>query len=370
MRRARSRRLIAGIAALTAAGLALTACGSGNSNAPSAASTSTATSSGSADGSTPATAGALQVGLAYDTGGRGDGTFNDSAAVGATKAKTDFGVTLNELVPSTADDRATNVSLLSKNGNTPIICVGFNFFSLLPEVADANPKLTYAIVDAVVDKPNVKSLVFAAEQGAFMVGAAAALKTKTGKIGFIGGQDGPIIQSFEAGFVAGVKAAKPDATIDIKYLGPDGDDTVWNAPDRAKEIAASWYAGGTDIIFSAAGGSGQGTIDAAVDATAAGTQNWAIGVDSDQWALASTDAQKKVILTSELKRVDTAVYDVIKAVHDGDTKGGIQTFDLKNEGVGYSTSGGYVDDIKSQLDSYKQKVIDGSIKVPTAPTRS
>lgn len=377
MRRARSFRLIAGVSTAVTA-LVLSACGNSGTTTPSTSSAAagsttpaaaSASSGGAAGSATSSAAGtgtgaALTVGMAYDTGGRGDGTFNDSAATGAEKAKADLGVTVNELVPVTGDDRTPNVQLLSNQKNDPIICVGYLFQSTLESIAPANPDLTYAIIDTVVDQPNVKSLVFAAEQGSFLVGVAAALKSTTGKIGFIGGADGSLIQSFEAGYVAGAKAAKPDITIDIKYLGPDGDDTVWNVPDKAKEIAKSWYDGGTDVIFSAAGGSGTGTIDAAVEATAGGTQKWAIGVDQDQYALATPD-QQKVLLTSMVKRVDVAIYDAIKAVSDGDKSGGTIVFDLKSDGVGYATSGGYVDDIKAQIDGFKQQIIDGKITVPS-----
>ncbi|AZI58586.1 BMP family ABC transporter substrate-binding protein [Nakamurella antarctica] len=312
----------------------------------------------SSEAATP-TGAPITVGLAFDTGGRGDGTFNDSAGRGSDKAKADLGVKVNELEASSDDDRVPNITLLSSQKNDPIIAVGFLFGDTIKAAAAANPDLTYAIVDSVVDEPNVKSLLFASEQGSFLVGAAAALKSKSGMIGFIGGQEGALIKQFEAGYVAGAKAVNPDIKIDSKYLGADGDNAAWNSPDKAKEIAKSWYAAGTDIIYSAAGGSGAGTVEAAVEA-----KKWAIGVDSDQY-LTSTPEQQKVILTSMLKRVDSAVYQTIKAVQDGDKSGGIQTFDLKVDGVGYATSGGYIDDIVPQLEAFKAKIISGEIKVPT-----
>ncbi len=149
----------------------------------------------------------------------------------------------------------------------------------------------------------------------------------------------------------------------MKYITPDGDFSGFNAPDKAKEIAGSMYDGGADVIFHAAGGSGTGLFDAAV---AAGDGKWAIGVDSDQYLGATADQQKH-ILTSMLKRVDVAVRDTIKAFADGDTKGKTVVLDLKADGVGYSTSGGYVDDIADQLDALKEKIIAGDITVPEAP---
>jgi basic membrane protein A len=204
--------------------------------------------------------------------------------------------------------------------------------------------------------------VFAAEQGSFLVGAAAALKSKTGHIGFIGGQEVDLIKQFLAGYQAGAKAVNPSITIDVKYLGAANDNNAWTSPDKAKEIALGWYAAGADVIYSAAGGSGAGTIDAAVQA-----DKWAIGVDSDQYVLSKPDAQKH-ILTSMIKRVDVAVFQTAKALQDGTLKGGTQVFDLKVDGVGYSTSGGFLDDVKSKLEDYKKQIIDGTIKVPTTPS--
>lgn len=306
----------------------------------------------------------LTVGLAFDTGGRGDGTFNDSAARGADKAKTDLGVKVQELEAASDADREPNLKLLSDKGDEPIIAVGFLFGDPLKKIAAANPDTTYGIVDSVVDAKNVRSLVFAEEQGSFLVGAAAAMKSKTGKIGFIGGQEIDLIRKFQAGYVAGAKYVNPKIQVSVKYLGPAGDNNAWNVPDKAKEIAGGWYGtDGVDVIYSAAGGSGQGTIEAAV---AAGDGKWAIGVDSDQWLTATPDQQKH-ILTSMLKRVDVAVYETIKSVNSGDKTGGVKTFDLKVDGVGYSTSGGHVDDIKSKLDELKTKIIDKTIVVPTKP---
>ncbi len=391
MRRARSLRLIVGI---TAAAIALAACGNSSTGGSSATSSSSATTgtsgstaaagcatasseagsasagatetaASSAESSASAATGgaALNVGLAFDTGGRGDGTFNDSAAAGADLAKTQLGVTVNELEANSDDDRVPNLNTLSQNKNNPIIAVGFLWTDTVAAAAVANPDLTYAIIDSVVDEPNVKSLVFAEEQGSFLVGAAAALKSTTCKIGFIGGQEGALIKRFQAGYIAGAKAVAPDITIDSSYLGAEGDNAAWNSPDKAKEIAKSWYAGGTDVIYSAAGGSGTGTIEAAVEA---GAGKWAIGVDADQYLLATPD-QQKVLLTSMLKRVDEAVFQTIEQVQSGDTAGGTKVFDLSVDGVGYSTSGGYLDDVVPQLEMYKKMIVDGDITVPTDP---
>ncbi|MEN9804991.1 MAG: hypothetical protein RIS41_1838 [Actinomycetota bacterium] len=346
----KSRLLLAPLAAL---GLVVAACGGDDDASPEAAASTEAPAGGSCD---------LTGGVAFDTGGRGDGTFNDSAGEGATRASSELGIEVKELEANVDEDRKANLELLVEGGAKVIVGVGFMFTDPMAEIAAANPDVTFGIVDSVVEAPNVRSLVFAEEQGSFLVGAAAALKSESGKIGFIGGQEIDLIKKFEAGYIAGAKYINPDIVVESKYLGPAGDNSAWGNVAGAKEIASGWYADGADIIYTAAGGSGAGTIEAAVEAG-----KWAIGVDSDQYLTASNDEQKARILTSMLKRVDVAVFETMKAACEGDTAGGIKVFDLSNDGVGYSTSGGYVDDIAGQLDELKAKIVSGEITVPTAP---
>jgi len=303
----------------------------------------------------------LKVGVAFDTGGRGDGTFNDSAGRGADQAATELGATVQELEATSEDDRTPNLEALTAAGNNPVIVVGFAFGDSIAAVSAANPDTTYGWVDGYLDLPNVKTLSFAAEQGSFLVGAAAALKCGCDRIGFIGGQEIDLIKAFEAGYTAGAKQINPDITVEVQYLGAAGDNAAWGSPDKAKEIALGWYADGVEVIYSAAGGSGQGTIDAAVEA-----DKWAIGVDSDQY-LSATPDQQAHILTSMLKRVDNAVFQTIKAVQDGDLSGGFKAFDLSVDGVGYATSGGYLDEFADQLDDLKAQIVAGDIVVPTTP---
>ena len=205
----------------------------------------------------------------------------------------------------------------------------------------------------------------AEEQGSFLVGAAAALKTQSDHIGFIGGVETELILKFEAGFTAGAKAVNPDIVVDVAYLTQPPDFTGFNAPDKAKEVAAGMYEAGADVIYSAAGGSGLGAFQAAADAGAPG-EVWAIGVDSDQYNLVDA-ALQPYILTSMLKRVDVAVFETTKAYAEGNFAAGVQTFDLSVDGVGYSTTGGFIDDIVPQLEDYKAQIIAGEITVPTAP---
>ena len=349
MRKSKRFTLLATVAAL---GVLAAACGSSTkSSSTNAAATTTAAAASSN----------VTAGLAFDTGGRGDGTFNDSADRGLTKAVAELGVKKIELDAVKDEDRKTNLDLLVQQKANPIIGVGFLFGDPMLPIAKANPNTTFAIVDSVVDAPNVRSLVFAENEGSFLVGAAAALKSKTGHIGFIGGQEIDLIKKFEAGYIAGAKAVNPAIKIESKYLGPAGDNSAWGNVAGAKEIAKGWYDAGADVIYTAAGGSGAGTIQAAVEAG-----KWAIGVDSDQYLTAKPDEQKH-ILTSMLKHVDVAVFQTIKAVADGNSKGGIITFDLKSDGVGYATSGGYLDDVKAKLDAYKADIISGKIVVPTKP---
>ena len=303
----------------------------------------------------------LKLGIAFDTGGRGDGTFNDSAGRGADRAASELGATVQELEATAEADRQPNLEALTAAGNNPVVAVGFAFGDALTIVSAANPNTTYGWVDGYLDLPNVKTLSFAEEQGSFLVGAAAALACGCDHIGFIGGQEIDLIKKFEAGYTAGAKQINPAIVVEDQYLGAAGDNAAWGSPDLAKEIALSWYAAGVEVIYTAAGGSGQGTIDAAVEAN-----KWAIGVDSDQY-LTATPEQQAHILTSMLKRVDVAVFETAKAVQNGDLTGGFKVFDLSVDGVGYSTSGGYLDDFVSQLDDLKAQIISGDIVVPTAP---
>ena len=347
----RTKRMMSLVALVSAVSLLSAACGDDD------------TDTSSDTGSDSAATSDIKVGLAYDVGGRGDKSFNDSAAIGLDKAKKDLGVEGKELSPSKDEDREANLKLLAEGGFNPIIGVGFGYEAGIKLVAGANPDITFATIDTVVDLPNVRNNVFAEEQGSFLVGAAAGLKTKSDKVAFIGGVETELIKKFEAGFVAGVAETNPDATVDVKYITPNGDFSGFNAPDKAKEIAGAMYDGGVDVIFHAAGGSGTGLFDAAV---AAGDGMWAIGVDSDQY-LGATPEQQKHILTSMLKRVDVAVNSTIEAFNDGDTEGITVVLDLEADGVGYSTAGGYVDDIKDQLEDLKAKIIAGDIKVPSVP---
>jgi basic membrane protein A len=312
----------------------------------------------------------LNVGLVYDVGGRGDQSFNDSAAAGFDEAVAEFGFTEQELEPQQGgEDREELLRVLGDESYGLVFAVGFAFAESVGAVSADYPETTFAIIDdASVEAPNVASLVFAEEQGSFLVGAAAALTSTTGHVGFIGGVDIDLIHKFEAGFTAGATAVNPDIVVDVAYISPAGDFTGFNDPARAQEIATSQYEAGADVIFHAAGGSGGGLFSAAAEYSEANsTQVWAIGVDSDQYLTADPSVQP-YILTSMLKRVDQAVYLTAEAYATGTLEAGTTVFDLSVDGVGYSTSGDFMpQEVIDQLEDFKQQIIDGEIEVPTAP---
>lgn len=347
------RQVMKIVIAATTAALTLTACSSGGTTPAATGGTSPAASS---------TAPSMKVGMAYDVGGRGDQSFNDSAAAGLDKAKAEFGVDAKESAASNGEAesaREERLNQLIDAGYDNIVAVGFAYASAVGKVAKENPDVKFAIVDDATNTlDNVMNLTFAENEGSFLVGAAAALKTKANHIGFVGGVETDLIKKFEAGYKAGAKAVNPDIKIDSKYLTQPPDFSGFASVDKGKAAAEGMYQNGADIVYHAAGGSGGGVFTAAKAA-----KKWAIGVDSDQAKTAAPDVQD-VILTSMLKRVDVGVYTFIKAVHDGSFKGGTTVFDLKADGVGYSTTGGHIDDITGKLDDFKQQIIDGKITVP------
>ena len=340
------------VAAVAMAGaLALAACGSSSTVTP-----------GASGGSTGPSKSTIKVGMAYDIGGRGDKSFNDSAAAGLDKAVTDFGITKNELsaVPDeTEGQREARLTLLATGGYNPVIAIGFNYADAVKAVSAKFPQTNFAIIDDSSNlQPNVANLVFAANQGSYLAGVLAASASKTGTVGFIGGVNVKLLQSFQVGFDAGAKATKPGIKVLDQYLTQPPDFKGFNAPDKGQTVAKGMYDQGADIIFAAAGGSGLGVFKAA---KAGG--KLAIGVDSDQYLSASADLQP-VILSSALKRVDSAVYAFIKSCVDGAPFTGVKKFDLTNDGVGYSTSNPAIAPYKDAIEKAVAGIKDGSIKVP------
>lgn len=343
-------------AVVSVAALALAACGNSDDGEPSGNDSTTKKSD-------------IKVGMAYDVGGRGDQSFNDAAAAGLDKAKAELGVETKEAAAVNGENEAAREERLQQlvdAGFTHVVAVGFAYAASVGKAAKANPDVHFAIVDDASDDskgPNVNQITFAENEGSFLVGAAAALKSKAGHIGFVGGVNVPLIKKFEAGYIAGAKAVNPDIKIDSQYLTQPPDFSGFGDPAKGKTAAEGMFQKGADVVYHAAGGSGGGVFTAA---KAAGPDHWAIGVDSDQ-ALTAPENVRDVILTSMLKKVDVAVYDFIKSAADGKELTGNQVYDLAKGGVDYATTGGHIDDIKSKLDDYKQQIIDKKITVPTTP---
>ncbi|MFT4987864.1 MAG: basic membrane protein A [Acidimicrobiales bacterium] len=324
--------------------------------------------------------GATNVGLVYDIGGRGDLSFNDSAAAGLEKAEAELGWSTVEASPNDDGSNRAELLQLAADANDFVLAVGFLFAGDAAAAAAANPDTNFAVIDdAMLDfgtgepvAPNAAGLVFAEEQGSFLVGAAAALKSESGKLGFIGGVCCfGLIEKFEAGFRQGALAVNPDIEIVAQYITDAPDFDGFNQPDQAKVIATTMYEDGADIIYHAAGGAGNGMFAAAKEYSEDnGTKVWGIGVDSDQYnTIGTVDASlQEYVLTSMLKRVDVAVFEVLKAQAEGSFAAGPQVYDLSVDGVGYSTTGGFVDDIAADLDAFKADIVSGAITVTTDPT--
>ena len=322
----------------------------------------------------------ISVGLVFDIGGRGDQSFNDSAAAGIERAEAELGITYTEASPNDDGSNRGELLQLAASAHDVVVAVGFLFESDAAAVGAENPDTVFGVVDSGMinfgaDPPapygdNIAGLVFAEEQGSFLVGAAAALKTETGTIGFIGGvaNVGGLIERFEAGYQAGARAVNPDIEIISAYVTQAPDFDGFNAPDRGKEIALAMYEEGADIVYHAAGGTGAGLFLAAQEQSeATGSQVWAIGVDSDQYHTAGAGVQD-YILTSMLKRVDVSIFEMVRSAIEGNVTAGPTVYDLSVDGVGYSTSGGFVDDIVDQLEDFKAQIVSGAIVVPKEPS--
>jgi basic membrane protein A and related proteins len=327
--------------------------------------TATACGSSSTSSSSSGGGGKKGVGMAYDVGGRGDHSFNDSAARGLDKADKEFGLSSKELTASngeTESDREQRLDSLAAAGYNPVVAVGFTYGDAVTKISKKYPKTTFGIVDSVVAGSNVDSMTFATEQSSYLAGVAAALKSKSGKVGFIGGVHNPLIGTFQAGFDQGVKDTKPSVKVTDQYLY-ETDTKGFNDPTTAQGKAQGMLDQGIDVIYTAAGLSGDGSIQAVAGKSGA----WAIGVDSDQYTDPALAKYKDHILTSAIKNVDVATYDLIKSVRNGRPKTGTNTYTLANGGVSLSTTGGFINDIAAPLAAAKQKIISGQIKVKSAP---
>ncbi|MCG9131373.1 BMP family ABC transporter substrate-binding protein [Candidatus Poribacteria bacterium] len=300
---------------------------------------------------------ALKVGLIYDVTGRGDLSFCDAAYAGAKKAQDQWGFKLTEVTPSQSTDTELTLRRLAKLKYDLIIGVGFLFQEPMKRVASEFPDVKFALIDAVIEQPNVASLTYRAHEGTFLAGVIAALKTETKQVGFIGGMKVPLVEAFEIGFAAGIKATNPDIKFTADYVGVTPQ--AFNDPAKAKELALTQYNNkGIDIILAAAGASGLGVLEAAK-----ATKKSIIWVDSNGNNLAPG-----LVLTSVIKGVEISVYETIKSVQEGNFSGGRKDYGLKEGGVEY-----IVDDVNrellpdkilKQIEAFKAKIISGDIIVP------
>lgn len=333
------------IGAFAAMVIVATGCNGGGSETPSA-------ESGPKTDGKPAAA-KIKVGICFDSGGRGDGSFNDKAFDGLEDAKRDFGIEEKTVDSKSTKDYETNLEALASSGCKVVFAVGFAQKTALETVAPKHPDVNFGLIDDESKVPNVRSLVFSEEQGSYLVGYLAAMVSKTGKIGFVGGKATPLITKFETGFAAGIFAAGKGELLPPKYT------ESWDDTGLGKEAAITLYNQGADIVYHAAGRCGKGVIAAAQE-----QKKFAIGVDSDQ------DGQAPgYVLTSMIKRVDKAVYSTIKDTIDGKFTGGTKRYDLKAKGVDHSvftyTKDKIPADVLKKLEEIKKDIIDGKIVVPS-----
>jgi basic membrane protein A len=301
------------------------------------------------------------VGLVLDKGGVDDKSFNASAFRGAAKARDELGVELKYVEVSDDAQMEPMLKNFAQKKFDLIIAIGFSQQEAMKRAAEANPGSRFAIVDAFVDQPNVSSLLFKEHEGSFLAGAAAALKSKTGVIGFVGGMDVPMIRRFELGYQEGAKRVNKDIKVISNFVGVTSE--AWNNPTKAKELALSQISQKADVIFHAAGASGLGVFDAVEEMSKGLRKVYAIGVDSNQnWV------KPGLILTSMLKRVDVAVFDTIKSAQAQDFKAGQHIFGLPDSGIDLSIDENNKEildaSIISQIEKLKSEIISAKISVP------
>ncbi len=316
---------------------------------------------GGCGGGEPERRAPLHVGLVFDVGGLGDKSFNDLAYEGLVRAKKDLGISYEYFEPTQGSDREAALRIFAQGDADLIFGIGFLFTDDILAVAKDFPKKKFACVDFSWTEgqevpPNLVGLKFKEQEGSFLVGAIAAMVSKTGVIGFVGGMDIPLIHKFEAGYTAGAKYVRPDVRVLVNYAGVTGD--AFKNPAKGKELALSQYQEGADIIFHASGSTGLGVFEAARE-----TGNLAIGVDADQSAEAPD-----LIVTSMIKKVDVVVYKEIQETLEGKFEGGVRVLGLAEGAVGYvyneSSKRWITPEMKARLDQIERDIIDGKIQVP------
>ena len=315
----------------------------------------------------------INVGIVFDIGGKNDRSFNAAAWEGVQRAQKDMNICLYDVEPGNPTSIEPAMRAFAERNFDLVIGVGFAQGPIMQKVATDYPNIKFAIVDGVIfeadgktPKSNVASLVFREHEGSYLVGMIAASKNKTGTIGFLGGMDIPLIHKFETGYEEGARSVNPKIQIIQNYVGVT--DGAWNNPGKGKELALGQIEKGADVIFTAAGNSGLGAFDA-VEQYGKNPQGEAnrfvIGVDSNQ-----NMVKPGFVLTSMVKRVDNAVYDVVKEVLDGKFQGGFHAFGLDKDGVAYAMDDNNKElipaDVINKVEESKKKIVDGEIKVTDA----
>ncbi|MBL8182839.1 MAG: BMP family ABC transporter substrate-binding protein [Blastocatellia bacterium] len=314
----------------------------------------------------------IKVGIVFDIGGKNDRSFNAAAWEGVQRAEKDMGICLYDIEPGNPTSIEPAMRAFAERGFDLVIGVGFAQGPIMKKVADDFPNIKFAIIDGVINeddgktpKANVASLVFREHEGSYLVGMIAASKSKSGILGFIGGMDIGLIHRFAKGYEEGALAVNPKAQFVTNYVGVT--DSAWNNPGKGKELALSQIEKGADVIFTAAGNSGLGAFDAVEQYGKTGDEanKYVIGVDSNQ-----NGVKPGFVLTSMVKRVDNAVYDVVKEVLNKNFKGGFHVFGLDKDGVAYSMDEFneklVSPEVRTKVDAAKLKIISGEIKVTDA----
>jgi basic membrane protein A len=290
----------------------------------------------------------------FDMGGKFDKSFNEAAYNGAEKFKAETGLDYLEFEITNESQRDQALRRMAQRADI-VVAVGFGFSTPLETISAEFPDKKFVIIDSVVEKPNVQSVVFKEHEGSFLVGMAAALASKTGKVGFVGGMDIPLIRNFQYGYEQGVKHVTPDAEVIVNYTGTTP--AAWNDPARGGELAIGQFGQGADVVYAAAGATGLGVLQAAAD-----KGKYSIGVDSNQNHL-----HPGSVLTSMLKRVDVAVYNAFSQAKDGGWQPGVQSLGLKESGVDYALDENnrqiLAPEIQAKLDEAKAAIIDGKLEV-------
>lgn len=297
----------------------------------------------------------IKPAVIYDLGGKFDKSFNESSFNGAEKFKAETGIAYREFEIANDSQREQALRRFAGDGNNPIVMAGFNWAGALEKVAAEYPDTKFAIIDLVVDKPNVKSIVFKEQEGSYLVGILAGLASKSKTVSFIGGMDVPLIHKFACGYIGGAKSTGADVKVLEAYTGTTPD--AWNDPVKGGEIAKSQFDQGSDVVYHAAGGTGVGILQTAADAGKLG-----IGVDSNQNGM-----HPGKVLTSMLKRVDVAVYDSFMSAKNDTFKFGVSDLGLKEDGVGYALDDNnkalITPEMKAAVDKAKADIIAGTLKV-------